>query len=229
MNEAHSAQTAGKQFSRTVIQLNTVNHENNSPENNWKQDLILPPHAVDYCHYNASCLLGVFRESCVAVLWRRPPGDLFAICVDCGGVKKRKTVSFGLSWPLIKMFSQAWWKRESCFRGDWTTGTAGALVLCESLALLRVSAGGETSSHSPTSSNGNASLWRLRQCPQPLVQAPDLRLSSHRWFMGIRLSSSLPRDSRSMTGDVLCFMLVAVNVVWNKEPNTSMRTSDNLT
>lgn len=43
--------------------------------------------------------------------------------VDCGSSRIGWWASVAPSWPLIKLFPQAWWKRKSSFRGDWATST----------------------------------------------------------------------------------------------------------
>ena len=96
--------------------------------------------------------------------------------VDCGSSRIGWWASFALSCPLIKLFPEAWWKRESSFRGDWASSTVGDLALCEGPALLCVSAGGEASTEGLTLANmktacGDASVYPPPHLP-PNLSAP---------------------------------------------------------
>ena len=105
--------------------------------------LILPTY-INYSHYTTICSLGVYL---LLVYWNRTLSTMGFICfawlLTVGASTIGWWVSFALSWPLIKLFLQAWWKRKSSFRGDWATGKEGdwcfvkAWLCCVSLLEAR--------------------------------------------------------------------------------------------
>lgn len=153
----------------------------------WKPewDLILPLYPVNYSHYNTICSFGVYLQLVLQGQTLSTGGFIcsqYLLTVDMSRIGW--WVSFPLCWPLIKLFPQAWWKRESSFRGDWATATEGDPTLCEALALLCLSAGGETSAHILTLPNGDAARGgETHDCPHPTTHATIQSQSTHRSFI----------------------------------------------
>lgn len=72
--------------------------------------------------------------------WSLSTRGIYLLTVD------KSRMGWWLFWPLIKLFPQAWWKRESSFRADWATrgeGEGGRPV-CVVLAVSCFSVGSDS-------------------------------------------------------------------------------------